>query len=102
MSKVSVDHAIDLLNEALKRDPAAINALYNKRVKCNDDLAKHPTIQVGWRRPLLGKTHNSLSFLGMLNGIFGISTKRVGYGFICVDVNTKTGKIIKFARTPRT
>ena len=43
----SVDHAIDILNEALSLDPQAIKDLVNARVACNEAMADHPTIQVG-------------------------------------------------------
>jgi len=46
MRKVSPEEAVEVLNEMLKLDAAAVIKLMNMRVPCNEQLAKHPTIQV--------------------------------------------------------
>lgn len=76
MSKVTVEHAVAVLNEALALDPKAIGALLATRIPCNAELAEHPTIQVC--EDPRGKT--TVGILGMLNGIFGVTSK--GNGFI--------------------
>lgn len=37
---------VDVLNDALKKDPDAISKLFSRRVEVNETLARHPTIQV--------------------------------------------------------
>ena len=63
-----VDKAVSLLNVALTLDPLAMTDLVNMRVKCNKDLATHPTIQAG-------QYNNSymVGFLGLMNGALGNS-----------------------------
>ena len=58
--------AVELLNDALARDPEAITGLVNMRVNCNDALAAHPTIQVN----RYGDVHR-IGILGLLNGALG-------------------------------
>lgn len=88
---VDVDKAIEILNEALKADSIAISQLIGNRVLANKNLCDHPTIQCG---------DDSVGMLGIINGIFGISVNRKGYGFIsCVE---EEGKIVRFERTSRT
>jgi len=50
---VSIDDTIVFLNELLKIDKSAINSLMNSRVECNEELAKHPTVQVGSRNRIM-------------------------------------------------
>lgn len=37
---------VDLLNDALQKDPDAIGRLFSHRVEVNEALAMHPTVQV--------------------------------------------------------
>jgi len=76
MSKVTVEQAVTVLNEALALDPKAIGALLATRISCNAELSEHPTVQVCEDAP--GKT--TVGILGLLNGIFGVTSK--GNGFI--------------------
>lgn len=80
--------AVTLLNEALQADRAAVEALFAYRVECNENLAFHPTIQVG--------EYFTLGFLGLLNGIFGINESMTGY--ICAVY--EDGKLTRFMLTP--
>lgn len=98
MKPVTVAQAIKVLNQALKADPKAISELYGIKVQANERLAKHKTIQVAKK----GCWRNELTFLGLLNGVFGVSSKRKGYGFITIDYDEKTGTIKKFHRTKGT
>jgi len=61
-----IAQAVDVLNDALARDPAAITSLVNMRADCNDSLAAHPTIQVNKH----GDVHR-IGILGLLNGTLG-------------------------------
>ncbi len=67
-----VKRAIDVLNEALEKDPEAIRRLLNLRVDCNKDLARHPTIQTA----IYGGV-DRIGLLGLLNGILGDSPSGV-------------------------
>lgn len=60
--------AVELLNAALALDPQAMTDLVNMRVKCNKDLANHPTIQAGQYQ-----NEYRVGFLGLMNGALGDS-----------------------------
>ncbi|MGB0684291.1 MAG: hypothetical protein ACPGOV_16420 [Magnetovibrionaceae bacterium] len=64
----AVSKAIEILNEALRRDRAAITELVNLRVECNRDLSDHPLIQVGRYEGVY-----RIGFLGLMNGLLGDS-----------------------------
>lgn len=85
-----VKNALDLLNEALARDPLALTQLLNARVSCNERLVKHPTIQVG-----LYDGEAKLGILGLINGLLGY--KRGGIGAEG-DVDPRTGRFIRIRR----
>lgn len=80
---VTINEALKILNEAVKRDPDAIKELINARVPCNEVLADHPTIQVA----ALNDNHfyggtvtrYEVGLLGILNGIFSIDQNGCGY-----------------------
>jgi len=91
---VSVEQAIKLLNEMLVIDPDATQNLLDNRVKCNETLANHPTIQV---RQYENDKYPQVGFVGVLNGLFGIDDVS-GIGAICCEVDNN-GKILNFART---
>jgi hypothetical protein len=59
---------IDILNEAYRADPVAIDDLVNSRVRCHEDLAEHPTIQVVVQKSGPDELYY-VGFLGILNGI---------------------------------
>ncbi len=67
-----VTQAVEVLNQALSRDPEAITQLVNMRVACNDDLAAHPTIRTGFYAG-----EHRVGVLGLLNGALGISPSGV-------------------------
>ena len=71
---VTVEVAIEFLNELVKLDRGAIARLIDRRVCCNDALAGHPTVQVGFSSvgPVVG-------LLGILNGLFGIREDSYGH-----------------------
>ncbi len=57
---------VDLLNDLMVRDRAAVAALIANRVPCNESLANHPTVQCGAQ-------HGGffVGMLGVLNGLAG-------------------------------
>jgi len=82
---------VEMLNRALKKDHAAIQALFKHRVCCNKELADDVTIQV--RRETSTPLTYSVSILGLLNGI-GIQDSGMGYiasiwSVVCQKCNTK-------------
>lgn len=58
------EEIVELLNELLETDRAAIAALTANRVPCNQKIADHPTVQVASQND--GYT---LGMIGLLNGI---------------------------------
>jgi hypothetical protein len=89
---VSIDRIVDLLNEVIKLDSEAAQKLFNFRVPCNNEILNHPTIQVNGDDP----QKYTVSFLGILNGIFPLNSK--GYGYLCIHIDDN-GKIEKFSTT---
>ena len=89
---VSVDQAIQVLNEALEADPDAVWRLMHMETECNRTLKDHPTIQVGSNH--LGVT--IVRPLGLINGLFGADQDT--WGFIAMDLDE--GKITRFMRLP--
>jgi len=86
ITSVTPEDVVKLLNEAVKLDPAAMRALVEARVPCNEALADHPTIQVSAYNEQTGKPtpgNFKVGILGLLNGLFG--TDSVGWGFITAN-----------------
>jgi len=68
----AVARAVDVLNEALERDPEAITRLVNLRVACNERLARHPTIRTAGPEEA-----SRIGILGLLNGALSDSAAGV-------------------------
>ncbi len=60
--------AVEVLNDAFQRDPAAIDALIINRVPCNQALADHPEVIVE-QNPVLENGGFTVGALGLLNGV---------------------------------
>jgi hypothetical protein len=82
----------NLLNEALKIDPLAVDNIITNSVICNKAMADHPTIQVS---KTFGERY-TVSVLGILNGLSDGSQYLIAYyddnsgsltGFAVVDSN---------------
>lgn len=86
----NVQRALDILNEALERDPMALTQLVNARTTCDERLAKHRTIQTG----VYEGTHK-IGVLGLINGILGY--KRGGIGAEG-EVDPRTGRLNRVRR----
>ena len=82
---VSIEEALEVLNRAVLLDRAAVEDLLNLRVTCNEALASDSEIQIGryW-----GESP-TLSFLGLLNGIFG---EDENWGAICAVFDLRCAK----------
>jgi len=92
---ITLDQTLSILNGALEKDPVAISELFLKaRVRCNEALADHPTIQV--RSIQVGlMTECSLGVLGLINGLFGVDER--GWGPITMVVTDESPhSVIKF------
>jgi hypothetical protein len=87
---ITVENVCSLMNNLLTLDPECINKLIRTRIKCNDRIANHPTVQIS-------SNPDSVGIVGILNGFFGV--RKDGYGPICVELDTDN-KIIKFKKTP--
>lgn len=82
---VTLDHVLEVLNDALEIDPEAMNDLVEARVPCSEALAEHPTIQVHTVRMTVfsnnkseeTKTH-TVGLIGILNGLFGADNDQWG------------------------
>ena len=86
MIKNNPEKMVDFLNELVKTDSEALSKLIEVRVKCNDALADHPTVQVMGRKdkpPVVG-------LLGLLNGYFGTydDGPKKGWGGLLGIMNT--------------
>jgi hypothetical protein len=102
---ITIDQAIELLNQAVLTDREAIAALISNRVSCNEALANHPTIQVvaiinktracGKSEPGLNIERYEVGLLGILNGLFGIDEN--GWGFIVAHYDD-SGTLLGFKK----
>ena len=90
---VTIQDAIDLLNDLLKLDYDCISRLITTRLYCNDQIVNHPTVTVYSE----ASGSASLGLMGMINGLFG--TNENGAGPICFEIG-EDGKISNFKKTP--
>jgi hypothetical protein len=90
---------VDFLNSILEVDNNCLTELFNKLAICNNDLSHHPTIQVSQLKKWNGNYIETygITALGLINGIFGIDKE--GNGAIYREIDSTTGKIIKFGLT---
>lgn len=81
---LSIDQILEILNQALELDRAAVSALMFNRTPCNRALTDHPTIQTG---------EKDVGPMGLINGfvepLFGNKIM-----FVCDDSAPET--ILKF------
>ena len=70
---ISLDNAIEFMNELLSLDPVAISFMVGNRVPCSSSLGEHPTVQADFREGLY-----SVGLLGILNGLFGVDSSSYG------------------------
>lgn len=91
--KLSADTIIERLNSIVAADSDAVKLLIESRVPCNDELADHPTCQVGQ-----DDNCNTVGLLGILNGILAKDSN--GWGYLCAELDDN-GKLIRFKKTPQ-
>lgn len=93
---LSLDKAIEILNELATLDPEAALCLVETRYPCNALVADSENFQVHSypeRKTVIG-------FLGVVNGLFGTfeQGKRKGWGPICAQINADG--TVRFVKTP--
>lgn len=94
---VSVDEAINYLNELTKLDPYAMYALFRQSyVECNKALAEHETCQCSGNVATSGHWEYNVGPLGVLNGMFGIDEN--GYGAIMIEFVQDKPETLKFKK----
>ncbi len=95
-----VDEVIAYLNELVSVDKEAMERLIETRVRCNDQMAEHPTVQV-----VKGGDGNTMvGLLGILNGLVGTQSdesNKPGWGFIAASYDDADGKLVRFIRIDR-
>lgn len=72
--RITPADVVFLLNELLDIDPIATNKFIKDRISCNNNLKKHPYIQVNNVDPKDPK----IGLLGFLNGLFGVNENGEG------------------------
>lgn len=96
MAEKDVDRFLTFLNELVLLDREAVENLIETRVKCNQQLASHPTVQVmnaAEGAPIVG-------LLGILNGLVGVQPEgsvNPGWGYIAASFDDNE-KLVKFIR----
>lgn len=86
---VSVEDAINLLNELLELDANAIGSLVANRVPCNQGIADHYSVPVEQRNGGF-----VIGMFGIINGLFGVDDD--GWGAIVYDLDC--GNLLKFRK----
>lgn len=81
---VTSEMVIKVLNEMLALDREATQNLFFHRVKVNEALANHPTVQV--------RQNNTAGMIGVINGFLAEG----GEPLICVDSDDVTDEIVEF------
>lgn len=89
--QITLVETVDLLNSLLKIDKEGISKLFQTRVKCNEALADHPTVQVFFNKK---ENRCYVGILGFLNGLFGIADD--GFGAITMNVDDNNNLITEF------
>jgi hypothetical protein len=92
---ITVRDACRILNELLKLDYNCAHDLISHRVKCNKQVADHPTIQV---QHFKIDKFPKVGLIGLINGMFGI--RKDGMGAICFEISS-SNKILCFKPTPK-
>lgn len=88
-----VDKIVELLNEVIKIDSAAIDSLICLRVPVNIDLMNHPNIQVSC------KSNKQFPVFGMLGFLNGLSTK-YDNKYIIANYDETTHCLLSFKSIP--
>ena len=77
-------HIVEVLNRAVRKDPQAMDWLFEYRVECNEGIVKDPTICARVKK---GQAP-SLGVLGLINGFVG--QHQNGGGLIACEVKNNS------------
>lgn len=91
VKSISVEHAVEVLNDALRCDQEVVQKLIETRLPCNEKLAEHPTIQVSG---IEGTA--KVGLLGIINGVFGICNDGKGY---IIAIYDESERLIGFKKS---
>ena len=86
----AIKRALDILNDALERDPMPLTQLLNARISCNERLTKHKFVQTG----VYGGDHR-VGVLGLINGILGYKQDGIGAEG---DIDPRSGRFVHVRR----
>ena len=89
------DGLVKYLNELLAIDQDFVSRLVDHRVTCNEQLARHPSVQVG-----KSEGDYRAGFLGVLNGYLGVIDRGPRRGWGPITAVLEDGKVVRFQRTP--
>jgi len=90
---ITIDEIVNFLNELLEIDRSAIAVLLANRTSCNEELAKHPSVQV-----MAQNGGYNVGMFGILNGLFGTFADGWGSMQYIVDDNRN---LLRFERVKR-
>lgn len=93
---ITMEEVVAFLNNLLQIDCIAMSELVGTRVRCNPNMADHPSVQVMARNdPETGEVGDfRVGIFGILNGMFGIQEDGMGPMLYLIEDNTN--KVIKF------
>jgi hypothetical protein len=94
---MTAQQIVDLLNEAARLDPRAMQTLLGLRVPCAEEFEEHPSIQIG--QALEG--YLSLGLLGILNGIAALDGELIESRFNFDGPGMRPGEFLGFRLCPR-
>lgn len=83
----NIHDIVDYLNGLLQIDKEAVSEIFTRRVECNEELADHPTVQVGSYH----EGEYIVGALGIMNGLF------TGDETISMSYDKETRLILNFA-----
>lgn len=86
-----------MLNEALRADRDATEALLRHRVVCNGELAAHPGIPVV-NEGTQDKPIYVIGLMGFINGVFGVRPD--GLSYIAAEIDEFSHHVVRFIVAP--
>lgn len=100
VNPLTLEQAIQKLNELLVIDQKAITFLMDTRVLCSTELANYPDVQTVGVHMGDSYARYEVGVLGILNALFGSYSEgeREGWGPICAVYDN--GNLIRFEITP--
>lgn len=100
LDTANLDQVVSFLNELVCLDRQAVELLVETRVRCNQAMLSHPTVQVREN----DDGHPTVGLLGIVNGMFGTQpdgSAKPGWGHVAAQFDDKTGKLMGFIRVDK-